>query len=77
VSILTANDYYTNWIEVVLLKYAKDEQVIAFLESNIIFRFGLPFEILSDKRPAFISGKLTQFYNKYGVKHITSSNYYP
>jgi transposase InsO family protein len=34
-------------------------------------------EIISDNRPTFISAKLTQFLNKFGVKHFTSFAYYP
>jgi hypothetical protein len=75
--ILTTTYYFTKWTEVVPLKHAQDEQVISFLESNIFSRFGLPIEIISDNGPTFISGKLTQFLNKFGVKHFTSSTYYP
>jgi transposase InsO family protein len=34
-------------------------------------------EIISDNGPTFISAKLTQFLSKFGVKHFTSSAYYP
>jgi hypothetical protein len=75
--ILTTTDYFTKWTEVVPLRHAQDEQVISFLESNIFSRFGLPLEIITDNGPAFISAKLTQFLAKLGVKHFTSSAYYP
>jgi transposase InsO family protein len=55
----------------------QEEQVIFFLESNIFSRFGLPLEIISDNRPAFISAKITQFLTKLGFKHFTSSASYP
>jgi transposase InsO family protein len=47
--------------------------VISFLETNIFSRFGLPIEIISDNGPTFMSGKLTHFCSKFGVKHFTSS----
>jgi transposase InsO family protein len=47
------------------------------LESSIFSRFGLPLEIIYDNGPTFISAKFTQFLNKFGVKHFTSSTYYP
>jgi hypothetical protein len=75
--ILTSIDYFTKWTKVVPLRHVQDEQVISFLESNIFFRFGLPLEIITDNGPAFISTKLTQFMAKIGVKHFTSSTYYP
>jgi hypothetical protein len=75
--ILTTTDYFTKWTEVVPLRHAQDEQVISFLETNIFSRFGIPLEIIIDNGPAFISTKLTQFLVKLGVKHFTSSAYYP
>jgi hypothetical protein len=51
--------------------------VISFLETNIFSRFGLPLEIITKNGPAFISAKMTQFLAKLGVKHFTSSTYYP
>jgi hypothetical protein len=77
VFILTATDYFMKWTEVVPLKHSQDEQVISFLETNIFSRFGIPLEIITDNGPAFISAKLTQFLAKLGVKHFTSSAYYP
>jgi hypothetical protein len=77
VFILTATNYFTKCTEAVPLKHSQDEHVISFLETNIISRFGLPFEIITDNGDAFISAKLTQFLAKLGVKHFTSSAYYP
>jgi transposase InsO family protein len=74
---LTTTYYFTKWIEVVPLKNSKDEQVISFLEINIFSRFALPLEIIMDNGPTFISTKLTKFLAKLGVKHFTSSSYYP
>ena len=51
--------------------------MIYFLETNIFSRFGLPLEIITDNGPAFIYSKMTQFLAKLGVKHFTSSAYYP
>jgi hypothetical protein len=75
--ILTATNYFTKWTNVVPLRHTQYEQVISFLDSNIFSRSGLPLEIIMDNGPAFISTKLTQFLAKLGVKHFTSSTYYP
>jgi hypothetical protein len=77
VFILTTIYYLTRWTKFVLLKHSQDEQVISFLENNIFSRFALPLEIITDNGPTFISAKLTQFLAKLGVKHFTSSSYYP
>jgi hypothetical protein len=47
------------------------------LESNIFSHFSLPIEVISDNGPSFIYAKFTKFLNKFGVKHFTSSTYYP
>jgi hypothetical protein len=77
VFILTTTDYFTKWDEVVPLKHSTDDHVISFLENKIFSIFGLPLEIITDNGLAFISTKLTQFFAKLGVKHFTSSTYYP
>jgi transposase InsO family protein len=77
VFLLTTKDYFTKWIEVVPLKHSRDEHVISFLETNIFSTFGIPLEIVTDNGLAFIYAKLTQFLAKLGVKHFTSSAYYP
>jgi hypothetical protein len=77
VFILTTTDYFTEWIETVPLRHSQNVHVIYFVETNIFSRFGIPLEIIIDNGPAFISKKLTQFLAKMGVKHFTSSTYYP
>jgi transposase InsO family protein len=77
VFILTTTYYFTKSTEDVLLKHSTDDQVISFLENNIFSKFGLPLEIITNNGPTFISAKLTQFLAKLGVKHFTSSSYYP
>jgi hypothetical protein len=71
-----ATKYFTKWTKAVPLKHSHDEQVIYFLEF-FFSRFGIPLEIITDNGPLFISAKLTHFLAKLGVKHFTSSTYYP
>jgi hypothetical protein len=75
--ILTTTYYFMKWTEAILLKHSQDEHVISFLETNNFSIFGIPLEIITDNDPTFISAKLTQFLAKLGVKHFTSSTYYP
>jgi hypothetical protein len=77
VFMLTTTVYFTKWTEVVPLKHSQDDQVISFLETNIFSRFGLPFNIIIDNGHVFVSAKLAQFLAKLGVKHFTSTSYYP
>jgi transposase InsO family protein len=74
---LTTNNYFTKRVDFVPLKHSIDNQVICFLENNIFSRFGLPLEIITDNGLDFIYAKLNQFLAKLGVKHFSSSTYYP
>jgi hypothetical protein len=67
VFILISIDYFTKWVEVLLLKHSTNDQVISFLENNILSIFGLPLEIIIDNGPTFISSKMAQFLAKLGV----------
>jgi hypothetical protein len=75
--ILKATYYFIKWTEGVSLRHSRDEHVISFLETNIFSIFDIPLEMLTHNGPPFISTKLNQFLVKLGVKHFTSSSYYP
>jgi hypothetical protein len=51
--ILAATDYFSRWAEAVPLREVKNDNVINFLERNIIDRFGVPHRITSDNAKAF------------------------
>jgi len=46
--ILSATNYFTRWVEVILPKQVNTNQVIEFLEYNIITRFGTPLTLVFD-----------------------------
>ena len=66
--ILTAIDYFTNWIEAIPSRQATDFVIISFIENNILSRFGCPQNIITDNAATFKSKKMISFYHKY---HIT------
>uniref|UniRef100_A0A8R7R0H2 Integrase catalytic domain-containing protein n=1 Tax=Triticum urartu TaxID=4572 RepID=A0A8R7R0H2_TRIUA len=55
----------------------KSENVIRFLEHNIIYRFGVPHRITSDNGLAFKSEKIFKFAAKYKIQWNYSTWYYP
>lgn len=59
--ILTAMNYFTRWIEAIPLKQVNENQVISFLEQNIITRFVVPNSLVFDNVTYFSSLKLTEF----------------
>ena len=75
--ILAATDYFSKWAEAVPLREVKSDNVINFLERNIIYRFGIPHRITSDNAKAFKSKKTHRFMAKYKIKWNCSTGYYP
>jgi hypothetical protein len=51
--------------------------IIQFLESNILFRFGCPHNIITDNVATFKYKKMIDFYEKYHIKLGHSTTYYP
>ena len=51
--ILAVIDYFTKWVEVASYFVLKAKHVARFLENNIICRFGVPQEIISDNGSHF------------------------
>ena len=51
--ILIAIEYFTKWVEVASYAILKAKHVARFIENNIICRFGVPQEIISDNGSHF------------------------
>jgi transposase InsO family protein len=50
---------------------------MTFLEENIFSRFGCPRKMITDNAQAFKSNSMVEFYNKYNIKLVHSTPYYP
>ncbi|XP_073367707.1 uncharacterized protein [Aegilops tauschii subsp. strangulata] len=75
--ILAARDNFSKWVEAVPLREVKSDNIIKFLERNIIYRFGIPHRITSNNTKAFKSNKMYKFMEKYKIKWNYSTGYYP
>ncbi|KAJ9556549.1 hypothetical protein OSB04_011163 [Centaurea solstitialis] len=75
--LLVLTDYFSKWIEVGAFSQVRDKEVISFIQKNIIYRFGVPAEIMCDNGSQFISDKTRTFCEKRGIKLITSTPRYP
>lgn len=75
--ILIAVNYFTWWVKAILPRQVNYQQVIHFLNHNIIARFGVPNSLVFDNATYFSSFRLYDFAleNCSVLKH--SSNYYP
>jgi transposase InsO family protein len=75
--IVTATDYFTRWSEAAALKMVNTSQVIAFLNSHIITRFGIPDCLVFDNASYFSSLEMSNFALEKGIKLKYSASYYP
>ncbi|KAM1271390.1 hypothetical protein ACFX2J_032214 [Malus domestica] len=75
--IIVATDYFTKWVEASVVKSITSAAVKFFIETKILYRFGVPETIVTDHGPSFISKEVEEFASKYKIKMIQSSPYYP
>ncbi|XP_057732938.1 uncharacterized protein LOC130948245 [Arachis stenosperma] len=75
--LLVAVDYFSKWIEAQPLARITAEKVRSFIWKNIICRFGIPREIISDNGRQFIDNKLRSFLQSFNIKHYFSSVEHP
>ena len=72
--ILVAIDYFTKWVEAASYYVLKAKHMALFLENNIICRFGVRKEIISDNGSHF-EGEVRRVMEEYGIEHHKSSPY--
>ncbi|KAJ9557089.1 hypothetical protein OSB04_011703 [Centaurea solstitialis] len=77
VFLLVLTDYFSKWIEAAAFSQVRDKEVISFIQTNIIYRFGVPSEIMCDNGSQFISEKTRKFCDERGIRLITSTPRYP
>ncbi|CAE5959309.1 unnamed protein product [Arabidopsis arenosa] len=70
--LLVLTDYFTKWVEAEAYHEVKSPQVVAFIWKNIICRHGLPYEIVTDNGPKFVSLITRRFLSKWNI-HLTNS----
>ena len=71
------SDYFTTWSESIPLKTINENQVIMFLESHIITRFGILYFLVFDNSNNFSSLKIIKFSLEIDIKVRYSMNYCP
>ena len=74
--ILVAIDYFTKWVEVASYARLTSTGVAGFIRSHIIYRYGVPHELISDRRVHF-RVEVDILLQRYGIQHHRSSAYRP
>ncbi|KAK1424789.1 hypothetical protein QVD17_20127 [Tagetes erecta] len=75
--LLVAIDYFIKWPEVKPLASITGKQVINFVWENIICRFGLPGEIVTDNGRQFAEKPFSSWRKEFEIKQVFSSVAYP
>ncbi|XP_019191511.1 PREDICTED: uncharacterized protein LOC109186059 [Ipomoea nil] len=75
--IMVAIDYFTKWVEVEPLATITSTRCTKFIRRNILYRFGVPMQIISDKRRQFESKEFKAFCDQWYIKHTRVTVAYP
>jgi len=75
--LLVLTDYFSKWVEAAAYSNITQVQVRAFIWKEIICRHGLPYEIVTDNGPQFISKQFESFCEKWYIRLSRSTPRYP
>ncbi|VFQ92783.1 unnamed protein product [Cuscuta campestris] len=75
--IVVAIDYFTKWVEAEPLAGITGRQMIDFFGTNILCRFGVPKQIISDNGTQFEEAEFQDFLKTWGIQHTKVSVAYP
>ncbi|KAI5350637.1 hypothetical protein L3X38_003528 [Prunus dulcis] len=73
--IIVATDYFTKWVKVKPVKSTTSQEIITFIEEQIIQRFGIPESITTDRGSSFISGEMLDMAEAFKFKLLQSTPY--
>src|SRR4051812_13930378 len=75
--ILAITDYFSKWTEEIPLREVKATDMVKFIKHHVIYRYGVPWRIVHDNDPQFISTVFSRFCNKFRIQSVSSTTYYP
>ena len=73
--ILVGTDYLSKWTEVVPLREVKKENIVNFVQTHIIYRYGIPHHIVTNNGRQFAKTLIDKLYEKFNFKQYKSSMY--
>ncbi|XP_019179926.1 PREDICTED: uncharacterized protein LOC109175129 [Ipomoea nil] len=75
--IIVAIDYFTKWVEAEPLASITAARCKRFVEKNILYRFGIPLQVITDNGRQFEAREFSEFLAGWGVKHSRVAVSYP
>ncbi|CAL8117097.1 unnamed protein product [Prunus armeniaca] len=74
--IIVATDYFTKWVETKPVKSTTSQEIITFIEEQILQRFGIPESITTDRGSSSISRETLDMAEAFKFKLLQSTPYY-
>jgi len=74
--ILAATDYFSKWAEVIVLKEVNKENVVDLIRTHIIYRYGVPWYVISDNGKPFFNKLMTTLCEKFKFAQHKSLMYH-
>jgi transposase InsO family protein len=75
--IIVAVDYFTKWAEAMPTFDNTGKTATLFLFNHVITRFGVPQAIITDRGSHFRNNMMSELTEKLGLRHDSSTPYYP
>ncbi|XP_019154265.1 PREDICTED: uncharacterized protein LOC109150734 [Ipomoea nil] len=75
--IIVAIDYFTKWVEAEPLVSIIAARCKRFVEKNILYRFGIPLQVITDNGRQFEAREFSEFLAGWGIKHSRVAVSYP
>ena len=75
--IMVIVDYFSKWVEAFPLKTKRSEEIMRNFVEQVVSRFGVPEEILTDRAGELNQGIAKQIYTELGVRKLTTTAYHP
>ncbi|XP_038904364.1 uncharacterized protein LOC120090719 [Benincasa hispida] len=73
--IIAATDFFSRWAETIALRKARKENVVDFIRTHIIYRYGIPHQIVTGNGRQLFNGLMDMLCEKFKFKQYKSSMY--
>ncbi|XP_008244306.1 PREDICTED: uncharacterized protein LOC103342460 [Prunus mume] len=74
--IIVATNHFTKWVKAKPIKSTTSQEIITFIEEQIVHRFGIPESITTDRGTSFISKEMQDMESRLKIKLLQSTPYY-
>ncbi len=70
-------EYLTKWVEAFPVEDQTSETITRLLIGNVVCRYGVPSQLLSDQGPNLLSDLIAEVCELLGMKKVNTNSYHP